>query len=99
MKVRDVLDYPYDPWILLGVPRDADDRDVAGAWRRAGSPRSGPLARAYELLRDEESRRRTTLLSPAAYERAEDAGSRLRRRPVYVGPGAWYGAIAQRRLS
>ena len=96
MTLDDILDFPYDPWILLGVTRETDDKAVEAAWKRARSPESGILSEAYEMLRDEPSRLRTILLNPRPYSRATDAESAMKKHPVYVGPGAWYEAIARR---
>jgi hypothetical protein len=97
MNLEDVLDFPYDPWILLGVPEETDDKTVKAAWKKAGSPDTGVLARAYEMLRNEESRIRTALLSPRPYSRAGDAAATLRKHPVFLGPGIWYDEIARNR--
>ena len=96
MTLEEILDFPYDPWLLLGVPENADDPAVKAAWKRAGAPESGILADAYKMLRDESSRIRTTLLKPRPYAKATDAGNAMKKHPVYIGPGGWYEAIARR---
>ena len=95
MTSEEIMAFPYDPWMLLGVQKDADDEDVALAWKNAGAPDSGVLFEAYSMLKDEVSRWKTTLLGPTAYQSASGALKALKRRPVYVGPGAWYQAIAR----
>lgn len=99
MTLDGILDFPYDPWQLLGVTREADDAAVDAAWIKAGAPETGILAEAYDMLRDEPSRLRTILLNPRPYSKAADAGSVLKKHPVYIGPGAWYDAIARRSRS
>ena len=99
MTIDEILNFPYDPWLLLGVPRDADDYKVKTAWKRAGAPESGILAITYQLLKDKPSRLRTDLLNPCPYFSAADAGAALKKHPVYRGPGPWYKVIARRYRS
>ncbi len=99
MSLDEILDFPYDPWLILGVPHDVDDRGVKAAWKRAGAPESGILADAYEMLKDGSSRLQTLLLGPGPYSNAGDAAAAIKKRPVYLGPGAWYNEISKRRRS
>jgi preprotein translocase subunit Sec63 len=41
MRCEEIMDFPYDPWMILGVAKDGDDEDVQAAWKRAGSPDFG----------------------------------------------------------
>lgn len=95
MTIEEIISFPYDPRLLLGVPCEAGDREIEAAWKKAGSPTDGILAEAYLMLRDETSRIRTDLLNLRPYSRASDAASALKRHPVYVGPGLWYKTIAR----
>ena len=95
MTTDEILNYPYDPYLLLGVDADADDKLVAAAWKKAGSPQEGPLFEAYTMLKDEVSRRKALLLGTKALENPKEALGLLRKSPVYLGPGAWYDAVAQ----
>jgi len=60
-----------NPYNVLGVPRDADDRTIREAWLKAirqASPDSDPerftaLSRAYEEIKDETSRRKHELFN------------------------------------
>ena len=99
MTVEDIFAYPYDPWLILGIPEDAGDSDVERAWKSAGSPSAGIVAQAREMLKTGHSRRRYLLLSPRAFVTADDALSSLMKHPVFLGPGAWYDAIEQRKPS
>ncbi len=99
MEIDEILKFPYDPWLLLGVPRETDDKTVKAAWRRAGSPDNGPLYAAFEMLKDEPSRLKTLLLSPGPYAKASDAADAMKKQPVFLGPGIWYNEIVRRQLS
>jgi len=96
MDIDEILEFPYDPWLLLGVPRDTDDKTVRRAWKKTGSPETGPLARAYEMLKDEESRLQTRLLCPRPFSKASDAAFSMKKHPVFLGPGIWYQEIMRR---
>ena len=39
MTIQEIRQFPYDPWVLLGVPKEASDADVHRAWKHAGSPK------------------------------------------------------------
>ncbi|MDF1569279.1 MAG: hypothetical protein RQ801_01465 [Spirochaetaceae bacterium] len=97
MRCEEIMDFPYDPWIILGVAKDGDDEDVKAAWKRAGSPDSGIVYDAYVMLKDEVSRWRTGLLGPVGFTSASDALRTLKHHPTYVGSKAWYKAIARRK--
>lgn len=99
MTIDEIMDFPYDPRLLLGVPKDAGDREIETAWRKAGAPSDGILYDAYLMLRDEPSRIRSYLLNLRPYSKASDAISALKKHPVYFGPGPWYAAIARRYRS
>ncbi len=99
MNIDEILIFPYDPWLLLGVPRETNDKAVRVAWKRAGSPGDGPLFTAYEMLRDETSRIQTRLLSPCPYSKAANAAEAMTKHPVFLGPGIWYNEIVRRQPS
>jgi len=99
MDIEDILDFPYDPWLILGVPRETDNKTVNSAWKKAGSPDNGPLAQAYRLLKDKPSRLQTELLFPHPYLKATDAASALKKHPVFLGPGVWYDEIMRKSRS
>lgn len=91
----EIMDFPYDPRLLLGVPKDAGDREIETAWRKAGAPADGILYDDYFMLKDEPSRIRSDLLNIRPNSIASDAISALKKHPVYFGPGPWYAAIAR----
>lgn len=99
MTIDELMDFPYDPRLLLGVPIGAGDKEIESAWKKAGSPEDGILHEAYMMLKDEASRIRSDLLNLRPYSKASDAISALKKHPVYVGPGPWYAAIARRHHS
>ncbi len=99
MDIDEILKFPYDSWLLLGVSRVTDGKTVKAAWKRAGSPDSGLLSDAYEMLRDEPSRLQTRLLSPSPFSKAADAAAAMKKHPVFLGPGVWYNEIVRRQLS
>ncbi|MCK5737318.1 MAG: hypothetical protein KAH21_12610 [Spirochaetaceae bacterium] len=97
MNLDEILDFPYDPWLLLGVSRETDNDTVKTAWKRAGAPVTGVLAQAFSMLKDEPSRIRTMLLNPRPYSNAVDAESGIKKQPVFLGPGIWFDEIARRQ--
>lgn len=99
MTIDEIMDFPYDPRLLLGVTVEAGDKEIESAWRKSGSPEDGILFQAYIMLKDESSRIRSDLLNLRPYSKASDAISALKKHPVYIGPGPWYKAIARRRHS
>jgi len=99
IDIDEIMEFPYDPWLLLGVPRDTGDKTVRSAWKKAGSPESGPVAQAYEMLKDEDSRIQTRLLCPRPFSKPSDAVNSMRKHPVFLGPGIWYREIMRRSRS
>ena len=99
IDIDTILNFPYDPWLLLGVPRKTDDKTVKAAWKRTGSPNIGPLFTAFEMLRDEPSRLQTQLLSPEPFMKAADAADAMKKHPVFLGPGIWCNEIMRRQSS
>lgn len=95
MTIDEVMDFPCDPRLLLGVSKGAGDREIESAWRKTDSPEAGILFKAYLMLRDESSRIRTDLSSLQPYSKASDVISALKKHPIYIGPGPWYAAIAR----
>ena len=92
-----------DPWAILGVPVDADDRQVRAAYlqkvKEYPPDRSAEqferIRDAYEELRDPRRRARRLIRSadPAApLVSLLDDGAEARR---FVGPGAWLAAMKQ----
>jgi len=89
MNINDYLEYPYDPWLILGVSENASDKDVKKAWKKNGSPETGYIYKAYELLKDYESRRKILLLGPKPFRKTSEALNTLKKHPQYLGPEKW----------
>jgi len=93
MNINDYLEYPYDPWIILGIRENASDKDVKKAWRKNGSPKTGYIYKAYQLLKDGESRKKAELLGPKPFREPSDALNTLKKHPQYKGPEKWLDQI------
>jgi curved DNA-binding protein CbpA len=93
-----------DPYILLGVPREASGEELARAYRRAarashpdgGGPGSAErfraLSDAYEVLRDPRRRAVYDRAHPLARSRSADAGPGSVR---YVASGSQHLVLGQ----
>jgi curved DNA-binding protein CbpA len=86
-----------DPYIVLGVPRQASGEEIARAYRRAArvshpdgggagsAERFQAVSEAYEVLRDPRRRAVYDRSHPLARSRTADAGGGLVR---YAAPGS-----------
>ncbi|MCG8453544.1 MAG: hypothetical protein MI717_10235 [Spirochaetales bacterium] len=99
MTIQEIRQFPYDPWVLLGVPLDASDADVHRAWKHAGAPQKGPLFLAKTMLANSTSRMKTQLLRTQAFESPQKAAETLPLQPCYRGSGPWYEEIHRRHQS
>lgn len=96
-----------DPFAVLGLPVDADDRAVRDAYVagvRAHPPDADPAAfqrvrEAYEALRDKRARARWRLFGPPPAARMEDIVGDREACKRFVGPDAWLAVLGWRKAS
>jgi hypothetical protein len=80
-----------DPFLAVGLPRNASDAQVEDAL--AKERKKNPRNPAIPLLADTEVRARIRLLLPVPATDPEALKAGVRRELGYVGPGLWRGTI------
>ena len=94
-----------DPFEVLGVPEDADDAAVQAAWLEAvrrSPPDRDPAGfqearQAWELIRDEASRRRLRLFGLPLPDHFVDLAPKQTARVPILGLEVWRALLAERR--
>ena len=96
MNTLDIINLTINPWKLLGISEDAEDKEIEMAWKNlsAGHRKNDTIRQAYQLIATKEDRARFKLLSPHRVENPEDILKELPPQPVYSGPGIWYKSLS-----
>ncbi len=99
MNTLDLINLTIDPWKLLGVPYEADDKEIEKAWENLshGHRKNDTIRQAYQLISTQENRAQFRLLSPRRCD--IDPGvliNEIPPKPVYSGPGIWYKSLSAR---
>ncbi len=101
MKHDDMLNkyFKDDPFMLLGVSRDAGDNEIQKAYKCKIKSENDPQKReqlksAIELIETEQKRIIYNLFSPAPVKNINEIERCISSGPKYVGPGFWMKIIA-----
>jgi len=92
---------PFNPFEILGLPREAGDVEVMEAYERLAERyrddgKSAKLVEeAYRCLRDAKSRSLFKFLSPSSIESLDEVQGLFGPRLKYLGPGIWLRAIRE----
>lgn len=95
MNTMDIIDSKIDPWDVLDISREADDREIENAWREMSSKgrNRDRVHLAYKLIASAEDRARFMLLSPGTPESLDGIQDQMPLRSRYSGPGIWYSSL------
>ncbi len=98
MNTLDMINLTINPWQLLGVSPEADDREIEEAWENLsnGHRKNDMIRQAYQLIATEQSRAQFRLLSPHQAGDPEEMMEDIPPRPVYSGPGIWYKTLSNK---
>lgn len=98
MNTMDIIDSKIDPWAVLDVSREADDRDIENAWKEMSSKgrNRDRVQLAYTLIASAEDRARFMLLSPGIPESLDCILDQMPLRSRYSGPGIWYSSLKKK---
>ena len=96
MNTLDIINLSINPWKLLGISEDADDREIEQAWKNLSNAnrKNDTIRQAYQLIAAKEDRAKFRLLTP---HRIEDPAAIIRElppHPKYSGPGVWYKSLS-----
>ncbi len=91
MNTLDIINLTINPWDLLGVSIDADDREIETAWKNLsrGHRKNDTIRQAYQLIAKSEDRALYKLLSPHCVDNPGEILNSLPPSPKYSGPGIW----------
>ncbi|MBF9014756.1 MULTISPECIES: hypothetical protein [unclassified Oceanispirochaeta] len=95
MNAMDIIDSKIDPWAVLEISREAEDREIENAWRDKSSTgrNRDKVHLAYKMIASAEDRARLMLLSPGIPESLDEIQDQMPLRSRYSGPGIWYSSL------
>ena len=95
MNTLDIINLSINPWSLLGISEDADDREIEQAWKNLSNAnrKNDMIRQAYQLIANEEDRAKFRLLTPHMVEDPTTIIKQLPPHPKYSGPGIWYKSL------
>lgn len=91
----------FDPYEVLGLPKEAGDSDVREAYERLteryrdDGKSAKRVEEAYRCLRDAKSRSLFKYLSPTPIESLDEVRDLFRPGLKYLGPGIWMRAVRE----
>ena len=96
MNTFDMINLTINPWQLLGISPDANDREIEDAWENLSNAhrKNDTIRQAYQLIATEQSRAHFRLLSPHQADDPLEMVEKVPPKPVYSGPGIWYKTLS-----